>query len=62
MRVYQNGRFHSKGPFRQCSCHSNPEDTTLKAPPNNTPKRFSRAKLPERFTGDEILSSPINPE
>ena len=63
MRVYQNRRFHSKGPFRRHNHHSNPEDATLKAPsPNNTPKRFFRAKLPERFTGDEILSSPINPE
>ena len=63
MRVYQNRRFHSEGPFRQRNHHSNPEDASFKAPsPNNTPKRFSRAKLPERFTGDEILSSPINPE
>ena len=63
MRVYQNRRFHSKGPFRWCNRHSNPEDAILKAPsPNNTHKRFSRAKPPERFTGDEILSSPINPE
>ena len=63
MRVYQNRRFHSKGLFRRHNCHSNPEDTTLKAPsPNNTPKRFSRAKPPERFTSDEILSSPSNPE
>ena len=63
MRVYQNRRFHSKGPFRWCNHHSNPEDATLKAPsPSNASKRFSRAKLPEKFTGDEILSSPINPE
>ena len=63
MRVYQNRRFCSKGPFRQCSCHLNLEDATLKAPsPNNAPKRFSRAKPLERFTGDEILSSPSNPE
>ena len=35
----------------------------MKAPsPSNVPKRPSRAKPPEKFTGDEILSSPINPE
>ena len=63
MRVYQNRRFHSKGPFRQCSCHLNLEDATLNAPsPSNVPKRLSRAKPPEKFTGDEILSSPLNPE
>ena len=63
MRVYQNRRFCSKGPFRWCSCHLNLEDATLKAPsPSNVPKRLSRAKPPEKFTGDEILSSPINPE
>ena len=63
MRVYQNRRFRSKGPFRWCSHHLNLEDATLKAPsPSNVPKRLSRAKPPERFTGDEILSSPINPE
>ena len=63
MRVYQNRRFHSKGPLRQCSCHLNFEDATLKAPsPNNAPKRFSRVKPPERFISDEILSSPSNPE
>ena len=63
MRVYQNRRFRSKGPFRWRNRHSNPEDATLKAPsPNNTPQRFSRAKLPEKFTGDKILLSPINPE
>ena len=63
MRVYQNRRFRSKGPFRWRSHHLNLEDATLKAPsPNNAPKRFSRAKPPERFIGDEILSSPSNPE
>ena len=63
MRVYQNRRFRPKGPFRRCSRHLNLEDATLKAPsPNNVPKRFSRAKPPERFIGDEILSSPSNPE
>ena len=63
MRVYQNRRFHSKGPFRWRSHHLNLEDATLKAPsPSNTPKRFSGAKPPERFTDDEILSSPSNPE
>ena len=63
MRVYQNRRFCSKGPFRQCNCNLNPEGATLKAPsPSNVAKRFSRAKLPEKFTGDEILSSPINSE
>ena len=63
MRVYQNRRFHSKGPFRWHNRHLNPEEATLNAPsPNNAPKRFSRAKLSEKFTGDEILSSPINPE
>ena len=63
MRVYQNRRFCSKGPFRQCNRHSNHEDATLKAPsPSNAPRRLSRAKPPEKFTGDEILSSPINPE
>ena len=63
MRVYQNRRFHSKGPFRRCNHHLNLEDATLKAPsPSNVPKRLSRAKPPEKFTGDEILSSPINPE
>ena len=63
MRVYQNRRFHSKGPFRWCNCNLYPEGATLKAPsPSNVPKRFSTAKLPEKFTGDEILSSPINPE
>ena len=54
MRVYQNRRFPSKGPFRRRNCHSNPEDATLKAPfPSNAPKRFPRAKPPEKFTGDE---------
>ena len=63
MRVYQNRRFRSKGPFRRCSRHLNPEDTILKVPsPCNAPKRLSRVKPPEKFTGDEILSSPINPE
>ena len=63
MRVNQNRRFCSKSPFRQRNRHSNPEDTTLKAPsPSNAPERLSRAKSPEKFTGDEILSSPINPE
>ena len=63
MRVYKNRRFHSKGPFRWRNHSSNPEDAIFKAPsPSNTSKRFFRAKLPERFTGDEILSSPINPE
>ena len=63
MRVYQSRRFCSKGPFRRCSHHLNLEDATLKAPsPNNAPKRFSRAKPPESFIGDEILSSPSNPE
>ena len=63
MRVYQNRRFHSKGPFRWRSHHLNLEDATLKAPsPSNVPKRLSRAKPPEKFTGDEILLSPINPE
>ena len=63
MRVYQNRRFRSKGPFRWRNHYLNPEGATLKAPsPSNVPKRFSRAKLPEKFTGDEILSSPINPE
>ena len=63
MRVYQNKRFRSKGPFRQHNHYSNPEDTTLKVPsPSNAPKRLSRAKPPEKFTGNEILSSPINPE
>ena len=63
MRVYQNRRFHSKGPFRWCTRHSNPEGATLKAPtPSDAPKRLYRAKPPEKFTGDEILSSPINPE
>ena len=63
MRVYQNRRFHSKGPFRWHNHHSNPKDAILKAPsPSNAPKRLSRAKPPEKFTGDEILSSPINPE
>ena len=63
MRVYQNRRLHSKGPFRQRSHHLNLEDATLKAPsPNNVPKRLSRAKPPEKFTGDEIFLSPINPE
>ena len=63
MRVYQNRRFRSKGPFRQCSRHLNLEDATLKAPsPSNASKRFSRAKPLERFTGDEILSSPTNSE
>ena len=63
MRVYQNRRFCSKGPLRWLTHHLNSEKATLKAPsPNNTPKRFSRAKLPERFTGDEILLSPINSE
>ena len=59
MRVYQNRRFRSKGPFRRHSHNLNLEDATLKAPsPSNVP----RAKPPEKFTGDEILSSPINPE
>ena len=63
MRVYQNSRFRSKGPFRWHSCRLNLEDATLKAPsPRNVPKRLSRAKPPEKITGDEILSSPINPE
>ena len=63
MRVYQNRRFHSKGPFRQCNHHTNPEDATLKAPsPSNVPKRLSRAKPPEKFTSDEILLSSMNPE
>ena len=63
MRVYQNRRFRSKGPFRWHSHHLNLKNATLKAPsPSNVPKRFSRAKPPERFTGDEILSSPTNPE
>ena len=63
MRVYQNRRFHSKGPFRWCSRHLDLEDATLKAPsPSNVPKRLSRVKPPEKFTGDKILSSPINPE
>ena len=63
MRVYMNRRFCSKGPFRWHSRYSNLEDATLKAPsPSNAPKRLSRAKPPEKFTGDEILSSPINPE
>ena len=63
MRVYQNRRFHSKGPFRQCNRHSNSEGATLKAAsPSNAPKGLSIAKPPEKFTGDEILSSPINPE
>ena len=63
MRVYQNRRFHSKGPFRWRSRHLNLEDATLKAPsPSNVPKRLFRAKPPEKFTGDEILLSPINPE
>ena len=63
MRVYQNRRFHSKVPFRWRSRHLNLEDATLKAPsPSNVPKRLSRAKPPEKFTVDKILSSPINPE
>ena len=63
MRVYQNRRFRSKGPFRQLNRHSNSEDATSKAPSaSNAPKRLSRAKPPEKFTGDKILSSPINPE
>ena len=61
MRVYQNRRFRSKGPFRRRNRHSNPDDTALKAPsPSNASKRLSRVKPPEKFTGDEILSSPIN--
>ena len=56
MKVYQNRRFHSEGPFRRRNRNLNPEGATLKAPsPSNVPKRFSRAKLPEKFTGDEIL-------
>ena len=63
MRVYQNRRFRSKGPFRQRNHHSNPEDATLKAPsPSNVPKRLSRAKPPEKFTSEEILLSSMNPE
>ena len=63
MRVYQNRRFHSKGPFRWRNHHSNSKEATLKAPaPSNVPKRLSRAKPPEKYTGDEILSSPKNPE
>ena len=63
MRVYQNRRFRSKGPSRWRNRHSNPEDATLKAPsPSNVPKRLSRAKPPEKFTRDEILSSPMNPK
>ena len=63
MRVYRNRRFCSKGPFRQRNRHSNPEDATLKAPsPSNASKRLSGAKPPEKFTSDEILSSPMNPE
>ena len=63
MRVYQNRRFCSKGPFRWRNRHSNSEDATLKAPcTSNAPKRLSRAKPPEKFTSDEILSSPMNPD
>ena len=63
MRVYNNRRIHSKGSFRRQNCHSNPEDAIFKASsPSDTPRRFSRAQLLERFTGDKILSSPINPE
>ena len=63
MRVYQNRRFRSKGPFRWRNRHSNSEDATLKALcPSNAPKRLSRAKPPEKFTDDEILSSSMNPD
>ena len=63
MRVYQNRRFHSKGPFIWRNRHSNPEDVTLKAPsPSNVPKRLSRAKPPEKFTSEEILLSSMNPK
>ena len=63
MRVYQNRRFSSKGPFRWHNRHPNSEDATLKAPcPSNAPKGLSRAKPPEKFTSDEILSSPMNPD
>ena len=63
MRVYQNRRFCSKGPFRRRNHHSNPEDATLKAPsPSNVSKRLSRAKPPEKFTSDKILLSSMNPK